>query len=133
MTATRTCVLCGMVHFDVRVLPVAWRRPAEHGGQLFDTVERCRDTGACRLRLEAAGGTWPVGRPDDLEAWRPADPSGDRPATDTPVLTASRGDVALAEPSPPPATATAPVDDDRDVRDPFAGIWPDHELEELDL
>lgn len=127
MGDTRTCVLCGMVHFDVRVLPIAWERPAEHGGKLFDTVERCRDTGACRLRLEAAGGTWPVGRPADLDAWRPPEPSGDRSATDTPVPAASRGQL---EPSPLPAPATPrpPVD----ILDPFAGIWTDDDEAELE-
>jgi hypothetical protein len=51
------CVICGH-ESDVAVSLIEWAEPINE--RRFDSVPRCRDREACRLRLEAIGETWPV-------------------------------------------------------------------------
>lgn len=45
------CDLCGELSLDVRSGLACY----EHG---FERIDRCTDHQACRVRVEAAGGTW---------------------------------------------------------------------------
>ena len=56
----KRCELCGLEDRDVRVM-LGWYKG---GGPA--PVERCPDAVACRQRVEAAGETWPLWRPDGL-------------------------------------------------------------------
>lgn len=54
-----TCLICGAERVTTSVDLVEWLEPV--AGHRFDTVERCVDRPACRVRLEAIPGErWPV-------------------------------------------------------------------------
>lgn len=55
---SRECGLCGTWGPDVATLLVEWAEPQM--GRRWDSIDRCRDSVACRIRVEAAGATWLV-------------------------------------------------------------------------
>ncbi len=55
---TRECGLCGTFSPDVATLLVEWAEPQM--GRRWDSIDRCRDSVACRLRVESAGRCWEV-------------------------------------------------------------------------
>jgi hypothetical protein len=55
---TRECGLCGTWGPDVTTMLVEWAEPLN--GRRWDTIDRCRDSVACRARAEAAGARWQV-------------------------------------------------------------------------
>lgn len=70
----RTCLLCGLVDRDV-VRRLAWFDPPLPSGEV-QAIDRCRDSQACRDRLEAAGETWPLDdRGKTQPSVRPATPA----------------------------------------------------------
>lgn len=56
MTQLLTCELCHAKSADV-AMRLAWYRGEKEPVQAID---RCRDTAACRDRLEARGDRWPL-------------------------------------------------------------------------
>jgi hypothetical protein len=54
----RTCELCGHEGLDVR--PGIGRYTDHRQTLIVDTVIRCKDSAACRARVEAAGNAWPL-------------------------------------------------------------------------
>lgn len=62
MSDREQCVLCDRVDHDVQPRHVRWTdvEQRRRGVPWVDVVLRCPDRQACRARVEAAGGTWPI-------------------------------------------------------------------------
>lgn len=58
-----TCLICGDTSRDVTVGLVAWREPV--GRELFSSIPRCRNRGACKRRVEQIGDEWPLLEPGE--------------------------------------------------------------------
>lgn len=62
MSEQGRCELCGRIDHDVVPRHVRWTdvEARRRGVPWADIVPRCPDRQACRARVEAAGGTWPI-------------------------------------------------------------------------
>jgi hypothetical protein len=61
MSERLACAICGDESHDVRMALIEWKQPID--GVRFDSVPRCADRAACRVRCEAMGEDWPVPEP----------------------------------------------------------------------
>jgi hypothetical protein len=85
-----TCALCGLTAstFTIRERPAFWRLPqvdAAGKHQAITAVLRCLDVDACRTRVLAVGGEWPLLLPGEGVPALPVDRSATEGETNAPA------------------------------------------------